>query len=803
MLNTMSKRPEVVRRTGIPHQSVESAGVENLLAFARRQWLLVVICTLLGAALGVFYLSSSQPLYTASASVLIDSRNVPRVDTSYDPQTGGGIDSSVADSQVEVMLSNNVLLAVIDKLDLTNHPVYSSTGRNAAASTVSEAIGSARELTTSLWNSVRGLTGIEATDEPVPDEAATPAPEAARTDPEAPLELIDSIDPEDKAKLAIMESIRRGLLVSRIRLTYVIEIRYTSPDPQLSANLVNAVANQYLTDQLEAKYEATRRAGSWLSTRIEELKQQSLSADLAVQKYKAENGLISADGRTINEQQLAEINSELVVARTDTSRNEARYNRIRNIIESRQTEAAVSESIGNAVISDLRQKFLEASRQLNELEPRLGSGHVRVVQLRNDMKESQRLIFDELRRIAESYKSDYDIAKQREIALSASLQALVGSNAADNQTLVTLRQLEREATTYKNLYELFLQRYQEAVQQQSFPITDSRVITQAAPPTQKSSPNSMFVMAFAVLIGGTMGVALGFLREFNDRAFRNGTQVRQELDQEFFGVLTKVPVKRLRPAETKLDENGRNRSLRPLSSVYRHAIENPMSGFSETLRSIKLTADISFHDRRSKVIGMVSCLPKEGKTTVSKNLASLIASGGSKTLLIDADLRNPGLTRSIGGDAEEGIIDVLVNNRPVKDVVKIEEDTGLHFLPGVVRRRLFHTSDVLASSGMRDLLAWARTEYDYVIVDLPPLAPVIDVRAVAHEIDGFVFVVAWGLTSRRLVRSILRAEDTVNEKCLGVVLNMADPRRLGKYQNFEDTENYVGNYKSYYYRTSR
>jgi succinoglycan biosynthesis transport protein ExoP len=236
--------------------------------------------------------------------------------------------------------------------------------------------------------------------------------------------------------------------------------------------------------------------------------------------------------------------------------------------------------------------------------------------------------------------------------------------------------------------------------------------------------------------------------------------------------------------------------------LQRYSIDHPLSSFSETLRSIKVAADVALDNRKPKIIGVISVLPNEGKSTVSKNLASLLAHLGAKTLLIDADLRNPGLTRALAAHANVGILEAIGGDRPLHELLLSEPDSGLFFLPAVTRKRVQHTSEVLSSPGMRGMLTHAGGVFDYIIVDLPPLAPVVDVRAAASMFDAFVFVIEWGRTPRKMVQTMLASDDLVRRKCVGAVFNKVQLGKLNLYENYGSKDFYHGRY-SKYYRTDK
>ncbi len=252
---------------------------------------------------------------------------------------------------------------------------------------------------------------------------------------------------------------------------------------------------------------------------------------------------------------------------------------------------------------------------------------------------------------------------------------------------------------------------------------------------------------------------------------------------------------------------GRRLPTEPMTGeVYRKnavagfATEHPSSAFAETLRSARIAADVHI-DRPHKVIGIVSVLPGEGKSTIAMNFAQALA-GSASVLLIDADLRNPGATRALGQHAEEGLLEVLLEGRAPASAMLTDPDTGLRFLPAVVRRRIPHSSEILASAAMARLLAQVAGEFDYVVLDLPPLGPVVDARAIAPRVDGFVMVVEWGGTSRKAVKDTLNAEAQIAGRCLGVILNKVDAGKMKLYEGYGSADYYASRYSHYYHENA-
>lgn len=735
--------------------------IDAALATIRRQWRIVLATIAIAGTIGLAYAATAVPIYSATATLLIDRNNSQVVEQL---STIGGVieDEASILSQVEVLQSETIGLAVVDNLNLAENQEFRAT----RASLLSSMLGTVRSLVNvSQWFS--------------------PAKEA----------VVD----DGTLKRALSDRLLQGLSVKRIGRTYALELTYNSTSPALAAQIVNAVAAAYLVDKLNSKYEATKRASDWLSDRIAELRQRALDTDLAVQKFRAEHNLIeTGNNGLLSDQQLAELNSAQILAQSETARARARVQRIEHILATDDVDAVVTDILDSSVANDLRKKYLESSKIEAEITGRLGKNHVQAVRLRNEMQEYRRLMFQEVSRIAQSYKSDLEVAEARERTLEASVaKATTVSNSA-SQTQVQLRELQREAETYKNMYQTFLQRYQEAMQQQSFPVTEARVISKAIPPKIPSKPNKPMLLALFMIMGAAAGGGIAMFREFRDRFFRTGEQVRDVLGLEFLGNTPLIPNKPVEEILPKVPESGPT-ATRP-SSVARYAVDHPLSSFAETLRSTRLALDLGIAAKSgARVVGVVSALPSEGKSTISINLAQLLAGQGARVLLLDADIRNPGATRALGRHAGEGLLEVLLEGRNVRDVLLHDEKTGLAFLPTVVKQRVPHSSELLTSPQMHKLLAEASGVFDYIIVDLPPLGPVVDARAMASRIDGFVFVTEWGKTARRAVRNTIENEVHIRKKCLGVILNKVDTEKLKLYRAYGSSEYYYSRYTRYYH----
>lgn len=742
-------------RDGLASEITNPIDLEQMLAIVRRQWRVVAGFAVAAILIGGIYLLTATPRFTSTAGILIDEGNQKIVDQ-MSAISGVLEDEGQVLSQVELLKSEKIALAVSKKLNLQNNDEFMN-GKTGILGGALQAIRSAIDI--------RSWFGSE-------------APAANDT----------------QIQRAIVEQLAGGLGVSRVGRSYVLEISYTSPDPLLAASIAKAYAEAYLADQLDSKYDATRRASGWLQDRIAELRQKSLETDTAVQKFRAEKGLIATDGQLITDQQLAQLNTQLMAARSESANAEAKFNRIKSILDSGDMEAAVTESIESEVISELRAKYLDASRKQADIAGRLGANHVQAARLRSTMGEYKRLMFEELSRIAQSYRSTNQVALTRQKSLEQQVSAAMGVSATANDAQVQLRELERESESYKNLYQTFLQRYQESIQQQSFPVTEARIITNPAIAEKPSSPKKPLVLAVACLAGMLLGAGIAGLREFRDRFYRTGDQISETLGLEFLG---SVPLISVAPLVRPDPIDPATRSVARVNSMSSYVLDHPMSAYAETLRSAKMAVDLSAPGGKGKVIGVVSTLPGEGKSSIAVNLAQQLAKS-ARVLLIDADLRNRGVTLQLGRHAQRGIVEALEGGTPLSEALLFDSGTGMAFLPAMIRRRIPHSAELLTSGAMARLLTFAVSEFDYVILDLPPILPLVDSRAVATLVDSYVLVVEWGKTARGLVKRTVQNNPAIAGRCAGVILNKVDAQKMKLYRQSDSSEFYQTRYASYF-----
>lgn len=798
MLQTRIPSPTSAQLQGNDQPTLDQT-VSSAIGLVSRQYPAMIITVLLCLGLAGTYLLSAPKRFTGTAILMIDSRKMQGLQTQVGGTSGDSpIDTAMVDSQVEVLKSETIAAGVIKDLRLLESAEFMNGDEGLLS----------------------GLTS-----------------------------LFSSFFPESKpSDSELMRSaigrIQAGTTIKRVGLSYVIEISYQSLSRDLAARIANAIADNYITDSLESKYQASRRAAVWLQDRLKELRAQASAAERAVADYKAKNNIVDAGGRLLTEQQLAEINSGLTEARGKRAEAEAKLQRITAILNADESDpqvilndlATVNDSMANPVITKLRQTYLDYAGKASDWSNRYGSTHLAVVNLHNQMREIRRSILDELRRTAEAYKSDLAIAKAREEASQKSLNDTIAVSNDTSQAQIVLRDLESNAQSARALSDNFLQLYMVSVQQQSFPMTEARVITQASElSAPKTSPKTAIVILAGIVGGGILAGLIAIFLEMLDRVFRTVHQVETLLQTN---CLASVPIvgfgadggvnrsrnrfkdwlpfpKGRRPnsppaasrptagagqpgriveaGATQLTRHG-DRQLTVDDSVGRFAINSPFSRFAEALRSIKLATDLNNYGSPHKVVAITSALPNEGKSTVSEALAQTTAQSGLRTLLIDGDIRNPSLTHRLSHLAETGLIEVVFGKTDLQDALWVDPQTNLHFLPCVVTSRFSNSSDLLASPQMDKFFQNLREQYDRIILDLSPLAPIIDVRATGTLADSYILVIEWATSKVDVVERVIRETPMVRERLMGAVLNKVNLAAMSRYDSHNG-----GYYRNRYY----
>jgi polysaccharide biosynthesis transport protein len=735
---------------------VQFASPAEILAlgrtFVRRHLWLIVLAPLVTLILASIYLHIAVPRYAAQAEVVLDPTEFESSARQPSSPDTAASESSKLDSEVEILKSEKIALAVIMQLRLSQDDEFVGLGHGV--------IGTTLDMIPKLSKSKTPRSEFELTQQ-------------------------------------ALIKFKNALTVRRRGVTRVVDVRFESVNPDKAAQITNAVVRAYVADQFEASNGPVRRAVEWLQARTTELRRRVSDAQKAVMDYKAEHSVVDSGGRTINEQNLADLSSQLTLARARSAEAKVRLNRFGELLrlDGDQLVGSVSsvlDSTQNEPIARTHENLLELSARAADAALRLGENDPSVVDLHNQVSEIRRVLKDQLRHVAETYRHEYEVAQAGEAALQAGLSAVIAELQSTSAAQAHLRELESSAQAYQGLYNNFLQRYTESMQQQSFPIGEARIISEAIPPLAPSSPKSLLVLVASIVGGAVVGVGGGILRDLLDRTFRTCTQVSRELRSDCIAVIPVLKARKRRPRGSRTKpspERPRNimHASGPVEIMLNAVIDAPLSHLGESLRFLKLAVDsMNREGKRNLVVGITSALPNEGKSSIAAGIAQLIAHSGLRVAVVDYDLRKSSLSGLWAPGAEIGVLDVTLGRARLSEVIWTDSRTGLAFVPGAEEVCGAYINDSLSPSSLERFIHELREMYDYVVVDLPPIAPFMDVRVVSHLFDSFIFVIEWGRTEIEVVKNALEANRDVYENMAGVVLNKANVVQLAKYATYPD-----------------
>lgn len=732
-----------------PQPTVDLREMARIL---RRRWRFVALPpATLGSLALIYLLFLSTTLYTATSTVLVDPRRATAIESNQSQveTSNYGTDDGTIDSEALLIQSIAILQRVVEKLKLTE------------------------------------------------DEEFNPPP----TELDHIKQLFRSRGPEggassqDAAIARAVDILQRRMKVARQGTTFLVDINVSSVSPRKAAQLANAVADAYFDEQVRAKNDATKIASKWLNGQLDELKSRVVASEKAVEDYRAANNLTVSQGVTVNDQQLTDLNNQLITARAQTAEARAKYEQAQQLSKSGADAGGINAAISSDVIARLRTQYAEIAKNEADLLSRYGPRHPLVANVRAQLKDTQRLIDDEIKRILQSTQHDYDVARSREASLEQSFDQLQGVANSSGQAQVRLRELQREAEANRTLYESYLARFKESTAQQSLQLPDSRVVTKASIPIAPSWPKSMLVLGLATTLGLGIGCVLAFLADYMDGRVKTLEQAEEITGVPALAAMPLISAGEL-AGRAKLGRNELDRydptapTLLPAAlqpPLMRYAIEAPGTFFAEAVRAIRLAIQRTLRVQPIKVVLVTSALENEGKTTLAANLAQSLATLGIRTLLIDGDLRNPQLTRSLCPHAETGLLEVALGQVAAERAILTDSSTGLSILPSATIRRSEFITELMFSDRMVNVLDYCRQRYELVIIDSPPLVPLVDGRALAELADRIVLALAWDQTPGEVLSHTMELLSPVHDQILGTVLTRVDLSRLRFYDYYQSS----------------
>lgn len=728
----------------------EQGGLLDLRQFVnilKRRYAVILGTTVLVTLLSVIVVLQLTPRYTAEAAVMLDTRKTHIVDIKA-VLAGLESDTAVVRSEVEVLRSPDLTARVVDKLHLADNPL------------INHALA-----TPGFWDRIHPIdfvTGLFSRRDKTP-----------------------SSDPQSAAAQRLNDLVRstRGALsVVNDGRSYVIKIQYESVDPALAAKIANAYADQYLLNQLDSKYAATKRATDWLNQQIGELRDKVRTTDEAVQRFRAEHRLTEASkGVTIAGQQLSELNSQLIIATSDRAQKEAQLREAQSALKDGGGGGsdAGGQVLASPLIQNLTMQEAQAMRDEAELATRYLPAHPAMLKARAQVRDIKSKIHEEVGKIVRGMTNDVNAARAREAALRASLQQLQGTIGTQDVSQIQLRELEREADANRTLYENFLNRFKQTSAQEDIQQPDAQLVTRARVPTAPSFPRKTLFIQAALVAALGLGVLLALFLERLDNGFRNGEQIEKLAGLPFLGLVPGLPMTR-----------------RPQDLV----LQQPISSYSEAIRAIRTAMQFTNVDDPPKIVQITSALPAEGKTVFAVSVARSLARSGGRALLVDCDFRRPSVHKLLGAPRDAlGLVAMFRDGVDPQQLIRTDADSGLHYI--TAGDDTANPQDLLGSQRMKNFLESMRPNYELIVVDTPPVLAVSDALVLSHHVDATLFLIRWEQTPRPIALGALQTFRAQGGRLAGAALARVNVRKHARY-GYGDYGYYYGRY-GYYYRRKK
>ena len=748
MLQRISERSDPVQLaapysadTGPAAAGVTIAGIFSIL---RRRIGIVGAATGAVLVLTLAFILIVRPSYTATATVLIDPHRSQVINFNDTANVqNSSPDEAAVQSQVLLMQSTEVLRGVVKSLNLTSDPDFS--------------------------------------------------PQPGLLDPLKhllfPHHSVDGLSAEDIAALNSVEILKKRLKVERQQNSYLVDINVSAHDPKKAATVANAVVNAYLGQLVKAKAESVKVAAGWMDQQLAQLKSRVRDADKALETYRGQHQLAVMQGVTVNDQQIADLNTQLIQARAEVAQARAKYEQVAQIEKSGADPGSLPEALASETIARLRGQYADAAKNVADLASHYGPQHPLLIAARAQVRDTQKLINAEVHRILLSRRQAYNVATAREASLQKSLDGLQNVSNQSGQAQVQLRELQREADANRSLYQSFLNNYKQAAARESLKLPDASLVSAPDVPVQPSFPKPVLFMAFALPLGIAFGSIIAIGVDHFDRRVKSLSQLAVVTG---LPALASMPVIGLREL-SRITKRGRgalaqhdpaSTGLLPIAlqpPLMHYIAEEPSSVFAEAVRAVRLSVQRAARTRPVQTVMVTSAIDGEGKTTLASNLALSYAMLGARTILIEGDLRNPEMTRSLCPRAQHGILDVALGRASLRQAIFTDPNVPLSVLPSPSSDHAQVSGEFVFSEAIGVILDVLKQHFDMIVIDAPPLIPLVDSAALGEYADGIVMTVGWDRTIEDVVVRALNQLAPLQDRLLGTVLTRVDLKRMSQY----------------------
>lgn len=700
---------------------------------------LAFVITMLAALIAL----SMTPYYKATSSLLIESEetNVVSIEQVY------GLDASKQEyfeTQYEILKSRHIAEKVVDKLNLTNHPVFV------------EALTDEPGLLDTVKEYLRSVLSF------LPQQNA-----ATYTEEELAAQYKDKV----------ITLFSENLTVAPVVNTQVVKISFMSESAKLSALVANTVADVYIENYLEAKFDMTSKATTWLNDSLQGLRLRLETSEQKLADFYEREQLVDLDGVVgLASEELQGISEQLLDAENRLKQSEIIYEQVQNFNGDISELAKMPEVVNHASIQNVKQSELEAESKVSELSKVYGPKHQKMISAQAELASVQDTLKRQVRALISGITSEYQQTQQQvqrlRSAVSTAKQEFRKLSTLDSQRKI----LQREVDINQQLYNSFFTRLKETSEVEGFETANARVLDKATAPMEPAKPKKGLIVAAAFIVSLGFGIFVAIVLDFLNSGIRSVDDVERKLGQRMMGLIPWQPHKKKEDLP-----------LREFFGQDNHS-------FSEAIRTLRTSIQLLDLTGERKIIMVTSSIPKEGKTTVSTNLAFSLGQLG-KTVLIDADLRKPSVAKRFDLPGfQPGLVNLIAGTHGVEECITSDIKSGIDVITAGTAAT--NPQELLLSPAFKTVLTSLKKTYDHIIIDTAPTQAVSDAIIVSEHCDTLLYVVKADATNEKLISNGLGRFMNVGKRIDGVVLNQVDLKKA------DNNYAYTGYYDQYGYGAS-
>ncbi|HYI72574.1 MAG TPA: polysaccharide biosynthesis tyrosine autokinase [Skermanella sp.] len=707
---------------------------------------LIALFVVVSIGLGYWGVKQVTPLYTAEAVVALKTRPQTLIDNAA-PAAIARPDIASVKTEAESVRSTYLVGQVVDRMNLVADPEFNLAIAEELSlrDRIRLIMNGAYALTSDAFKSV----GIE-----------LPAPE-----PDA------EVDP----RRAVISSIVRQLQVSSAPDAYTIRIQFVSEVPEKAARFVNELVDLYLANQVAENQKEASQAMVWLEQRVNGVRAELDQATQALADFRTKNNLVPVGPQAqLATQRIIALNTELGTLKVARLEAEAQLAQVKQLQASGRTDS-MEIVTRNPTIQILRQQEADLAAQVANLSQSLGARHPDLVKLTQQLNQTRRERATEVGKVVQGLESRANEVRARERSAQAEIESLRQEANLSGRGADELAQLQRAADGKALQLEALEQRFKEATSRIDLDQAGARVVTSATAPIEPSHPNKPVFLAVAALGSMLLAMTLAILYDHLTPGFRSAREIKNELGLKMLGAVPKVRL------------GGQ--------SIADQVLLKPLEPFAEAIRTI-ITAIT--HERpaggRAKLILVTSSIPDEGKTSLAIAAARTLTLSGLRVLLLDCDLRRPSVGAAFRFGNTAGLVECIEKGVNLEEAIRIDEATGLHVMPaghGIQNPQRFFASSSAVGGALKRLMM----NYDFIVIDSPPVMVASDAALIARGCDSVLYAVEWEKTPRSAVKAGIESLTSLDIAIAGVVLTKVD---YSKQRYAGDMSAYAYRYKDYH-----